>query len=41
MYAECYQDSEQQKPQPCEEAAKVVAGSGDPGVDGVALAWAR
>jgi hypothetical protein len=30
------QESEQQKPQPREEAAKVVAGGGEHGVDGVA-----
>ena len=34
--AESDQDSEQQKPQPCEQATKVVAGSGEHGVDGVA-----
>src|SRR5262249_52714779 len=34
--AERNQDSEQQKPQPCEEAAEVVARGGEHGVDGVA-----
>src|SRR5207249_5474265 len=35
------QDSEQQKPQPCEEAAKVVAGGGEHGVDGIAAGMGK
>jgi hypothetical protein len=35
------QDSEQQKPQPCEEAAKVVAGGGEHGVDGLAAGMGK
>src|SRR5262249_48580165 len=34
--AERNQDSEQQKPQPCEEAAEVIAGGGEHGIGGVA-----
>jgi len=30
-------NSEQQKPQPREEAAEIIAGGGEHGVDGVAL----
>jgi len=35
--AESDQNSEQQKPQPREEAAEIIAGGGEHGVDGVAL----
>jgi hypothetical protein len=36
MWQRCGQDSEQQKPQPPEQEAKVVSDGGEHGVDGIA-----